>query len=44
MYDIGVQLNTERQQYIRNVLDQYRQSNPRATAQDESRVLVSARQ
>lgn len=44
MYDIGVQLDTERQQYIRNILDQYKQNNPSATTQDESRVLVNARQ
>lgn len=43
MYDIGVQLETERNQYVHNVLNQYKQSNPNATGQDESRVLISAR-
>ena len=43
MYDIGAQLDTERQQYVRNVLDQYKQANPNPTQQDESRVLVNAR-
>ena len=43
MYDIGVQLETERRQYMQNVLNQYKQSNPNATSHDESRVLTSSR-
>ena len=43
MYDIGVQLESERAQYIQNVLSQYKQSNQDATQQDESRVITTAR-
>lgn len=44
MYDIGVQIDIERRQFIRNVLDQYKQNHPNASQQDESRIITSARQ
>lgn len=43
MYNVAVQLNTERQQYITGVLNQYKQNNQNATQQDESRVITTAR-
>lgn len=43
IYNIGVQLEQERYQYIQNVLSQYKQNNQSASKQDISRVITSAR-
>ena len=43
MYDIGVNIDTERQQYIRSIVDQYKQSNPNANQTSISRVMNNAR-
>ena len=43
MYDIGVQMDTERQSYINSVLNQYTTNNPQASAADLSRIRNNAR-
>lgn len=43
LYDISTNLNAERQQYIQNVLSQYKQNNQNISQQDESRILTKAR-
>ena len=43
MYNVGVQLEQERSQYIQSVLNQYKQNNQNATQQDQSRVITAAR-
>ena len=43
MYDIGVQMDTERQSYINSVLNQYATNNPQASAADLSRIRNNAR-
>lgn len=43
IYDLGIQIDTERQQYIASVLNQYKINNPNATSNDLSRVMNNAR-
>lgn len=43
MYDLGVQIDNERHQYVNSVLNQYKVNNPNASQDELSRVLNSAR-
>ena len=43
IYDLGVQIDTERQQYINSVLNQYKINNPNASTHDLQRVQNNAR-
>lgn len=43
MYNLGVQIDNERHQYVNSVLNQYKVNNPNASQTELARVLNSAR-